>query len=118
LSWDWADSDPATKWANDVVGGRIVTKLMPLAAERHLRDKERTDIIWRKDKARRCARSGHNISSRLSFALSRRKQGFESGWPVVMDSGIRLHCVSWIIVCLFIFETQGTNGRDLRDVLS
>jgi hypothetical protein len=23
---------------------------MPLAAERHLRDKERTDIIWRKDK--------------------------------------------------------------------
>ena len=47
---DWADSDPATKWANDVVGGRIVTKLMPLAAERHLRDKERTDIIWRKDK--------------------------------------------------------------------
>jgi hypothetical protein len=48
---DWADSDPATKWANDVVGGRIVTKSMPLAAERHLRDKERTDIIWRKDKA-------------------------------------------------------------------
>jgi hypothetical protein len=30
---------------------RIVTKLMRLAAEGHLRDKERTDIIWRKDKA-------------------------------------------------------------------
>jgi len=35
----------------DVVAGRIVTKLMRLAAERHLRDKERTDIIWRKGKA-------------------------------------------------------------------
>ena len=40
----------ADEVGKDVVAGRIVTKLMRLAAERHLRDEERTDIIWRKDK--------------------------------------------------------------------
>jgi hypothetical protein len=74
---DWADSDLATKWANDVVGGRIVTKLMPLAAERHLRDKEVPTLFGVKTRPP-MRWSGHNISSRLSFALSRRKQGFES----------------------------------------
>ncbi len=47
---DWADFRSGNEVGKDVVAGRIVTKLMPLAAERHLRDKERTDIIWRKDK--------------------------------------------------------------------
>jgi hypothetical protein len=54
---------------------------MPLAAERHLRDKERTDIIWVKTKPP-MRWSGHNISSRLSFALSRRKQGISNFSPM------------------------------------
>jgi len=41
----WAASDPATQWAQDVIAGRIVAgQLMKAAAERHMRDLCRTDL--------------------------------------------------------------------------
>lgn len=81
---DWANSDPATKWAND----RIVTKLMRLATERHLLDKERTDIIWRKDKAADALewtpRATYNLARVRGVGSGQREP---SGGVMVMRSG-------------------------------
>src|SRR5215467_15906940 len=44
---EWAESDPATAWANAVVSGAILAgEFMRLAAKRHLADLERDDLRW------------------------------------------------------------------------
>lgn len=48
----WAESDPATQWAEDVVSGKIMSgQLMRLAAQRHLNDKNNPKLRWDKLKA-------------------------------------------------------------------
>jgi phage terminase large subunit-like protein len=42
-----AATDPATRYAHDVVAGRVLAgRLVRLACERHLRDLERDDLAW------------------------------------------------------------------------
>ena len=46
--------DPTTRYAHDVVSGRVVVgRLVRLACERHLKDLKRKDIDWKLDKAKR-----------------------------------------------------------------
>lgn len=47
-------SDPTTRYAHDVVSGRIIAgPLVRLACQRHLRDLERDDLVWNKPQAAR-----------------------------------------------------------------
>ena len=49
---DWADSDPATAWARQVIAGEIIAgEMTKQAAQRHLNDLERSDLVWDKTKA-------------------------------------------------------------------
>jgi phage terminase large subunit-like protein len=49
-----AQQDPATRYAHDVVSGKVLAgRLVRLACERHLRDLKRKDIVWDLAKAKR-----------------------------------------------------------------